>query len=117
MPRSRTDVKVRDRTEGEDTLSGWSTDADADVLAELVAGESGASVRRRTAPDAGPLAVLEEVRVIDRFRSGSGGLRVLLRRGRRPGWPLRGDAPGCARRREPAVWEALRGAGRSKAAP
>ncbi|WP_191878505.1 MULTISPECIES: hypothetical protein [Streptomyces] len=65
-----------------------STDTDADALAELAAGEFGASVRRLTAPGTGPLAVPGRVQVIDRFRSGSGGLRVTL------AWPagLRGAA-------------------------
>lgn len=74
--------------DGEDQLSGWSTDADADALAELAAGAFGASVSRLTAPGTGPLAVLGEVRVIERYRSGSGGLRVTL------AWPagLRGAA-------------------------
>ncbi|MGW6950188.1 hypothetical protein ACWGHD_25130 [Streptomyces xanthophaeus] len=71
-------LTLAEDAEGEDSLSGWSTDADADALAELAAGEFGASVRRLTAPGAGPVAVLGEVRVIDRFRSGSGGLRVTL---------------------------------------
>ncbi|THA46542.1 hypothetical protein [Streptomyces sp. A1136] len=72
----------------EDVLSGWSTDTDADTVAELVAGEFGASLRRLTAPGTNPLAVMGEVRVIDRFRSGSGGLRLTL------AWPagLRGAA-------------------------
>ncbi|TDU73521.1 hypothetical protein EDD91_0070 [Streptomyces sp. KS 21] len=57
-------------------------------MAELAAGEFGASVSRLTAPGTGPLAVLGEVRVIERYRSGSGGLRVTL------AWPagVRGAA-------------------------
>ncbi|KIF01187.1 hypothetical protein PL81_36985 [Streptomyces sp. RSD-27] len=45
-------------------------------------------MRRLTAPGRAALAVPEEVRVIDRFRTGSGGLRVTL------AWParLRGTA-------------------------
>ncbi|MFK0256338.1 hypothetical protein [Streptomyces sp. NPDC090445] len=48
----------------------------------------GASVRRLTASDARPPAVLGDVRVAERFRPGSGGLRVTL------SWPasLRGAA-------------------------
>ncbi|WP_411075813.1 hypothetical protein [Streptomyces sp. cmx-4-7] len=71
----------------EDRLTGWMTDGEADVLAVLAADE-GASVRRLTAPGAPPLAVPGGVRVVDRFRSGSGGLRVTL------AWPagLRGTA-------------------------
>ncbi|MGW7064766.1 hypothetical protein ACWGHM_40615 [Streptomyces sp. NPDC054904] len=85
-------LTLAEAADGEDTLSGWSTDADADTLAKLAAGELGASVRRLTAPGAGPLAVLGEVRVVDRFRSGSGGLRVTL------AWPsgLRGAAAEAA---------------------
>ncbi|MFD6879702.1 MULTISPECIES: hypothetical protein [unclassified Streptomyces] len=81
-------LTLADNTEGEDTLSGWSTDTDADTLAELTAGPFGTSLRRLNAPGTGPLAVLGEVRVIDRFRSGAGGLRVTL------AWPagLRGAA-------------------------
>ncbi|MFE5724767.1 hypothetical protein [Streptomyces erythrochromogenes] len=82
-------LALADDAGGEDTLSGWSTDADADAIAALAAGEFGASLRRLAAPGTGPLAVPEEVRVIDRFRSGSGGLRLTL------AWPagLRGTAP------------------------
>ncbi|WP_329202722.1 MULTISPECIES: hypothetical protein [unclassified Streptomyces] len=81
-------LDLADDAEGEDQLSGWSTDADADELAALAAGEFGTSVGRLTAPGTVPLAVLGEVRVIERFRSGSGGLRVTL------AWPagLRGAA-------------------------
>ncbi|MCY0945686.1 helix-turn-helix transcriptional regulator [Streptomyces antarcticus] len=79
---------LSDDAEGEDRLSGWSTDADADALAELAAGGFGASVRRLTVLGTNPVAVPGEVRVIDRFRPGAGGLRVTL------AWPagLRGAA-------------------------
>ncbi|MEU9087667.1 hypothetical protein [Streptomyces sp. NPDC048357] len=79
-------LALADDAAGEDTLSGWSTDEDADELAALAAGTFGASLRRLTAPGTSPLAVPGEVRVIDRFRSGSGGLRLTL------AWPasLRG---------------------------
>ncbi|MFB7263911.1 hypothetical protein ACFCXH_17420 [Streptomyces nojiriensis] len=86
-------LALADNAGGEDCLSGWSTDEDADALAALTAGEFGALLRRLTAPGTGPLAVPGEVRVIDRFRSGSGGLRLTL------AWPagLRGTAaPGPA---------------------
>ncbi|MFJ3728837.1 hypothetical protein ACIPYQ_40615 [Streptomyces sp. NPDC090045] len=86
-------LDLADDAAGEDTLSGWSTDEDADALAALAAGEFGASLGRLAAPGTGPLAVPGEVRVIERFRSGSGGLRVTL------AWPagLRGTAaPGPA---------------------
>lgn len=84
---------LADDAEGQDALSGWSTDADADELAALTAGTFGASVSRLTVPGTAPLAVLGEVRVIERFRSGSGGLRLTL------AWParVRGTAgPGAA---------------------
>ncbi|MFD0374589.1 hypothetical protein ACFVG7_04910, partial [Streptomyces sp. NPDC127112] len=85
-------LTLADDPAGEDVLSGWSTDEDADALAALTAGEVGASVRRLTAPGTTALAVLGEVGVIDRFRSGSGGLRLTL------AWParLRGAAEGAA---------------------
>ncbi|MGW3327815.1 hypothetical protein [Streptomyces virginiae] len=81
-------LTLTDDAASEDTLSGWSTDTDADELAALAVGEFGASLRRLTAPGTGPLAVPGEVRVIERFRSGSGGLRLTL------AWPagLRGTA-------------------------
>ncbi|MFG2298375.1 hypothetical protein [Streptomyces sp. NPDC048603] len=71
-------LSLADDAAGEDSLSGWSTDDDADALAELAAGEFGASVRRLAAPGSGPLAVPGEIRVVERFRSGAGGLRVTL---------------------------------------
>lgn len=85
-------LDLADDPAGEDSLSGWSTDEDADAVAELTAGAFGASVRRLAAPGTNSLAVLGEVRVIDRFRSGSGGLRLTL------AWPagLRGTAEGPA---------------------
>ncbi|WP_330261989.1 hypothetical protein [Streptomyces sp. NBC_00539] len=81
-------LALADDPAGEGVLSGWSTDTDADTVAELAAGGFGASLRRLNAPGSGPLAVLGEVRVIDRFRSGAGGLRLTL------AWPacLRGAA-------------------------
>ncbi|MEU9945820.1 hypothetical protein [Streptomyces lavendulae] len=77
---------------GEDRLSGWSTEADADALAALADGESGATLRRLTVPGSGVWAVLGEVRVLDRVRTGAGGLHVTL------AWParLRGTADGPA---------------------
>ncbi|MER7338946.1 hypothetical protein ABT403_14040 [Streptomyces sp. NPDC000075] len=79
---------LADNAEDEDQLSGWTTDADADALAELTAGTFGAPLRRLTVPGVDSLAVPGEVRVIDRFRTGSGGLKVTL------AWPaaLRGTA-------------------------
>ncbi|MFI1280899.1 hypothetical protein ACH4U5_09055 [Streptomyces sp. NPDC020858] len=58
------------------------------TLAGPAAGEFAASVNRLTAPGTVPPAVLGEVRVIERFRSGSGGLLLT------PAWParLRGTA-------------------------
>ncbi|MFE6713856.1 hypothetical protein [Streptomyces sp. NPDC057695] len=80
-------VELSDDAAGEDRLSGWMSDTDADALAALAA-DDGVSVRRLTAPATPPLAVPGGVRVTDRFRSGSGGLRVTL------AWPagLRGTA-------------------------
>ncbi|CAM5618863.1 hypothetical protein [Streptomyces avidinii] len=69
---------LADDDEDQDRLSGWTTDEDADALAEPTAGEFGASLRRLTVPGAAPPAVPGEVRVIDRFRTGSGGLKVTL---------------------------------------
>ncbi|WP_327136282.1 hypothetical protein OG311_40385 (plasmid) [Streptomyces sp. NBC_01343] len=85
-------VEKADGVADEDQLSGWFADEDADELATLASGECGASVSRLTAPGTAPLAVLGEVRVIERFRSGAGGLRVTL------AWPagLRGTAEGPA---------------------
>ncbi|MFD3558034.1 hypothetical protein ACFWWA_38985 [Streptomyces goshikiensis] len=77
MSRFRLDDPRRvlaDDAEGQDQLSGWSTNADADELAALTAGAPGASVSRLTAPGTEPLSVLGEVSVIERFRSGSGGV-------------------------------------------
>ncbi|MFE1788072.1 hypothetical protein ACFW7J_06685 [Streptomyces sp. NPDC059525] len=114
-------------------MSGWSTDDDADTLAALTAGEVGASVRRLAAPGTRPLAVMGEVRVFDRFRSRSGGLRLTLAwparlRGAaaegsaggvvRHGVPYAGSAEGCCAcaRHEcgglvPAAWCAEHGTG------
>ncbi|MFC9297240.1 hypothetical protein ACFTWH_35705 [Streptomyces sp. NPDC057011] len=70
---------LADDVEGTDHLSGWVADAtDTDALAALAAGAVGATLTRLTAPGAGPLAVLGEVRLTDRFRSGSGALRITL---------------------------------------
>lgn len=48
-------LDLADDAAGEDCLSGWSTDEDADALA-LATGRVGATVSRLTAPGAGPLA-------------------------------------------------------------
>ncbi|WP_404962618.1 hypothetical protein [Streptomyces sp. 147326] len=74
-------------------MPGWSTDADADALAALSAGTFGLTVKHLATPGTPPLAVLGEARVIDRFRSGSGSLRLTL------AWPagLRGTAASGAR--------------------
>ncbi|MEU3607077.1 hypothetical protein AB0E83_16760 [Streptomyces sp. NPDC035033] len=79
-------VELSDDPEGEDRLTGWMADDDADTLAVLAAAD--ASVSRLTAPGTDPLAIPGDVRVIDRFHPGSGGLRVTL------AWPshLRGHA-------------------------
>ncbi|WP_107049300.1 hypothetical protein [Streptomyces sp. NRRL F-5727] len=72
--------------QGEDRLTGWGSDDDADTLAVLAAAD--VPVNRLTAPSTPALAVPGAVRVIDRSRPGSGGLRVTL------AWPshLRGHA-------------------------
>ncbi|MCX4546404.1 hypothetical protein [Streptomyces sp. NBC_01565] len=79
---------LADDAAGEDRLSAWATDEDADTLAALPAAMFGLTVKYLAAPGTPPLAVLGEARVIDRFRSGSGGLRLT------PAWPtgLRGTA-------------------------
>ncbi|MEY2231455.1 hypothetical protein [Streptomyces sp. BF23-19] len=84
---------LADDAEDEDRLSGWSTDEDADTLVALAGGTFGLTVKHRATPGTPPLAVLGEVGVIDRFRSGSGGLRLTL------AWPagLRGTAASGAR--------------------
>ncbi|MGT2532751.1 hypothetical protein ACU4GG_41090 [Streptomyces nojiriensis] len=92
---------LADDIEGTDGLSGWvADDTDAEALAALAAGPAGATLTRLTSPGAGPLAVLGDVRVTDRFRSGSGGLRIT------PEWPARlGRSPpgsrGCRRSGSP----------------
>ncbi|MFE1790879.1 hypothetical protein ACFW7J_21195 [Streptomyces sp. NPDC059525] len=81
---------------GEDRLSAWFTEADAESVAECGAGALGAVVRRLSVPGRDPLAVLGEARVVDRFRSPSGWEYVTLGwpAGRLAGWPagLRGSA-------------------------
>ncbi|AVH93777.1 MULTISPECIES: hypothetical protein [Streptomyces] len=69
-------LELADDAADEDRLSGWTTDGDA--LAVLTANEGGVSVRRPTEAGAPPLAVPGRARVIDRFRSGSGALRITL---------------------------------------
>ncbi|MET9957141.1 hypothetical protein ABZ135_37080 [Streptomyces sp. NPDC006339] len=76
-------LDLADDADGEDRLTAWTTDDDADALAEFAASEYGVSVSRLTAPGASPLAVSGEVRVIDRYRAGAGGLRITL------AWPAR----------------------------
>ncbi|MFD8289492.1 hypothetical protein ACFV2B_14920 [Streptomyces lavendulae] len=73
---------------GEDRLSGWSTDDDADTLAALTGAASGGTLRRLTVPGSAVWAVSGGVRVVDRVRTGAGGLYVAL------AWPagLRGAA-------------------------
>ncbi|MFE2142715.1 hypothetical protein ACFXA3_13380 [Streptomyces sp. NPDC059456] len=50
-------LSLADDAASEVSLSGWSADADADVLAELATGGLGASLRRLTAPGTSPMAV------------------------------------------------------------
>ncbi|WP_329274036.1 hypothetical protein [Streptomyces sp. NBC_00691] len=81
-------LELTDDPTGEDRLSGWMTDTDADTLAQLATADTGAALARLTAPGTTPLAVPDGLAVIDRFRAGTGGLRVTL------AWParLRGTA-------------------------
>ncbi|MFE1810921.1 hypothetical protein [Streptomyces sp. NPDC059533] len=73
---------LADTVEGTHRLSGWVADETvADALAALAAGPVGATLTGLTSPGAGPLAVLGDVRVTDRFRSGA--LRITLE------WPAR----------------------------
>ncbi|MBX9420833.1 hypothetical protein [Streptomyces lateritius] len=88
--RFRLDDPVLDLADDEtddDHLSGWMADDAADALAGLTA-DTGVSVRRLAEPATPPLAVDGPARVIEQFRSGSGGLRITL------AWPasLRGTA-------------------------
>lgn len=97
-------LELSDDAGAEDRLSGWMDDAEADALAVLAATYTGVPIRRLAAP---PLAVLGGVRVIDRFRSGSDGLRVTL------AWlaGLRGTVrrTGGRPRRRPAACRAVGG--------
>ncbi|MGW7436779.1 hypothetical protein [Streptomyces sp. NPDC054849] len=65
-----------DAAEDEDQLSGRCTEENADTLAALFEGRFGLTVKHLAAGGTPPLAVLGEARVIDRFRSGSGGLSL-----------------------------------------
>ncbi|WP_330260990.1 hypothetical protein [Streptomyces sp. NBC_00539] len=96
-PLTRHHPRQGDSDSLEDRLSGWSNEADADELVALTEGESGESVGRLSAPGTAPLVVLGQVRVIERFRSVSGGLGATParpaglrgappRQGRRAGW-------------------------------
>ncbi|WP_432089243.1 hypothetical protein [Streptomyces sp. bgisy095] len=83
-------LELSDDAAGEDRLSGWTTDTDTDTdaLSALTATDTGVSLRHLTAPATPPLAVPGGVRMTERYRSGSGGLRITL------AWPagLRGTA-------------------------
>ncbi|MFE2273329.1 hypothetical protein ACFXB4_29350 [Streptomyces lavendulae] len=63
---------------GEDLFSCWSTDEDAEALAALAGGGSGGALRRLTMPGGAVWAVPGGVRVLDRVRTGAGGLYVTL---------------------------------------
>ncbi|MEU8779863.1 hypothetical protein [Streptomyces sp. NPDC048606] len=73
---------------GEDRLTAWSTDAEADALATLTDNEFGGTLRRLTLPGAPGWAVQGGVRLAGRVETGAGGLHVTL------AWPagLRGTA-------------------------
>ncbi|MEV6332290.1 hypothetical protein [Streptomyces sp. NPDC051909] len=92
-------LELTDTADGEDRLAGWMTDDQADALAELTADKAGAAVRRLTTPGTPPLAVGDGLQIIDRFRTGSGGLRVTL------AWPAR--SRGTAAKRGGTVRHAL----------
>ncbi|MFE5594565.1 hypothetical protein [Streptomyces sp. NPDC056549] len=47
-------LELTDDPEGEDRLSGWMTGTGADTLASFTTAETGASLRRLTAPRAPP---------------------------------------------------------------
>ncbi|WP_419096185.1 hypothetical protein [Streptomyces sp. B6(2022)] len=81
-------LELTDDPTGEDRLSGWMTDTDADTLTRLATATAGAALARLTAPGTTPIAVPDGLHVIDRFHAGSRGLRVTL------AWParLRGTA-------------------------
>lgn len=78
-------LELADDAADQDRLTGWMADEEADALTALTTG-TGASLRQLIAPATPPLAVPGRVQVIDRVRSGSGGLRLTL------AWPagLRG---------------------------
>ncbi|MFI5982425.1 hypothetical protein ACIBEA_16275 [Streptomyces sp. NPDC051555] len=80
---------LADVVDAEDELSGCSTDADADALADLLegAGEFGASVERLTPPGTSLLAVVGRVRLSPWWFQPTG---------LRPGPRRRGPDAGCA---------------------
>lgn len=61
--------------EEDEHVSGWSTEADAEALAELAAGESGLTVKRLMVPRMARAAVLGRARVSGWFLSGRAGFR------------------------------------------
>ncbi|MFB6811471.1 hypothetical protein [Streptomyces sp. NPDC056387] len=64
-------LDLADDAKGEDRLSGWSTDEDVEAMRGLTGREWG----RRCAgwPCTRPLAVLRDVRMVERRQPGSGG--------------------------------------------
>ncbi|MFJ2060656.1 hypothetical protein ACIOMM_32665 [Streptomyces sp. NPDC087908] len=82
-------LNLTDDPTGQDRVSGWMTDTDADTLTQLAIADTGAALARLTTPGTTLLAVPDGLDVIDRFRAGTGGLRIAL------AWParLRGIAP------------------------
>ncbi|MEV0416000.1 hypothetical protein AB0I68_35895 [Streptomyces sp. NPDC050448] len=68
-------VTLVDDVEEDEHVSGWSTEADAEALAELAAGESGLTVKRLMVPCMAPVAVLGPARVSGWFLSGRAGFR------------------------------------------
>ncbi|GAA3278261.1 hypothetical protein [Streptomyces lavendulae] len=57
-------MNLAEDASGEDRLSAWSTDAEADTLAALTDAEPGGTLRRLTVPGG--------VRFLDRVRTGAG---------------------------------------------
>ncbi|WP_051716319.1 hypothetical protein [Streptomyces bikiniensis] len=99
-------LELPDDVADEDRLTGWISDAEADALAVLAAAYAGVSVRRLVVPVAPPFAVPGGVRVLGRFRSGSGVLRCQMREGFRLPWHHAGVRPG-----QPAAGGGIEGPG------
>ncbi|MFI9122369.1 hypothetical protein ACIGW0_23750 [Streptomyces bikiniensis] len=96
-------LELVDAAADEDRLTGWISEEEADAPAVLAATCTGMSVRRLVAPATPPLAVPGGMRVLDRFRSGSGVLHCRMRYGfrlPRHHAGMRPDRPAGSRGRE-----------------